>query len=156
MSFKPTPSPNKVNYFKHFPHYFLRPYAGQLHCNEKEFLEKQKSKNCEWMSHPKIAMSEASKAILENWDIVTSSEMFDSDVVNSVNEHINSIHQSLVNLNNKDNTTTKTSKNLWATGCNSLQHSLLLFANFVPCDCWSPTQYLCSKSHEQWNERHPV
>lgn len=48
--FQMSETPKKVSYYSHFPHYFLRPYTGQIKVkSNQEFVTKLNSKNYEWL-----------------------------------------------------------------------------------------------------------
>lgn len=105
MAFKQNTSPTKVTYFKHFPHYFIRPNDAQLQLNQSEFLEKLTPRNCEWMMQPKIALSEAAQALRENWDIIKEAELVDSGICDTFLNIITPIAHSLVNVDTKGKST---------------------------------------------------
>ena len=113
MSFKATPSTNKVTYFKHFPHYFIRPYDAQLQYNQQEFLEKLNPKNCEWMTRPNIALSEAAQALRENWELVKNSNFLHPTVQNDMENLLAPMHQSLTNLDSKDKSSNATNQDVY-------------------------------------------
>ena len=84
----------KSDVFQTFPHYFLRPYDAQLMVNNNEFLEKLSSRNCEWMCRPDFAISEASQAIIENWEIAKGSNFLSEEIEIELEKNIGQIHQS--------------------------------------------------------------
>lgn len=131
MSFKQTP-PNKVTFFKHFPHYFLRPYDAQIHFNQQDFLEKLSARNCEWMTRPKIAMSEAAQALRTNWDIFKGSELIDATTRTTLESIIGPVLPHLANLNSKEKTSNPTEEDVyqvmrWCLSSPDLDTSLSLW-----------------------------
>lgn len=113
MAFKPQPSPNKVNFFKHFPHYFLRPYDAQIHYNEQDFIQNLNAKNCEWTTRPKIAMSEAAEALLVNWEIFKDSELIDDTTRTYFRNILTPVTQNLANLDSKDKSSNPTPEDVY-------------------------------------------
>ena len=106
MTSTPTkPTTSKVTYFRHFPHNFIRPYDGQLQYTEQEYLEKLSTVNCEWLSRPKIAMSECCGAIQDNMAILDNNTVFNDTFMTTVKEVVDPCMASFVALNtkNKDN-----------------------------------------------------
>jgi hypothetical protein len=102
-----------VTYFKHFPHYFIRPYDAQIRYNEQEFLEKLNSKNCEWTMRPKIAISEAAQALQENWDIVKTGNYLEPSVQQQIENLVAPMQQVLTNLNTKDKSSAPSSQDIY-------------------------------------------
>ena len=100
MADSKSPTP-KVYFFKHFPHFFLRPYDAQLHYSEKEFVEKLSPKNCELLTRPKIGMSECAMVIGDNYELVKDSGVFSEEFLASLKNAIDDILPSLHNLNTK-------------------------------------------------------
>lgn len=125
MAFKPTTpyQTNKVTYFKHFPHYFLRPYDAQLLYNQQEFLEKLSPKNCEWLTRPKVAVSEMAEALTKNWEIIQTSTIFDDSVRSQLESIISPIMQNLINLDNKEKSTTPTEQDIYQVLHSSFQNT---------------------------------
>lgn len=113
MSFKPIPSPSKVTYFKHFPHYFLRPYDAQQHYNLQEFLEKLSARNCEWMTRPKVAISEAAQALSENWELVKANNFLEPSIQRQMETLLQPMQQVLSNLDVKQKTTQATNQDVY-------------------------------------------
>lgn len=113
MAFKQNTTPTKVTYFKHFPHYFIRPYDAQLHFNQSEFLEKLTPRNCEWMMRPKIALSEAAQALRENWDIIKDAEVVDSRIRDNILNIMTPIADSLLNVDTKQKSTQATETDIY-------------------------------------------
>ena len=116
LSFRATASPgNKVTYFKHFPHYFLRPYDAQILYNEQEFIGTLNSKNWEWTIRPKIALSEAAQALQENWDIVKTGNYLETSVQEEIENLVAPMQQVLTNLNKKDKSSAPSSQDIYQT-----------------------------------------
>lgn len=113
MSFKQNYSPSKVTYFKHFPHYFIHPYDAQLQYNQQEFLEKLSARNCEWITRPKVALSEAAQALHENWEIVKKSPLLDRTVQNQMESVLEPMHQIFTNLDSKDKSSNATNQDVY-------------------------------------------
>jgi hypothetical protein len=60
-------TPSKVSLFRHFPHYFLRPYDGQKRISgNNEMFDKLNTENYKWLLRPYIAIFESAQAITEN------------------------------------------------------------------------------------------
>lgn len=113
-SFRPSPSSaNKVTYFKHFPHYFLRPYDAQIKYDQQEFMDKLTSKNCEWTTRPKIALSEAAQAIQENWQIVSAGNYLEPLVQQEIENLVAPMQQVLTNLNSKDKSSVSSDQDVY-------------------------------------------
>lgn len=99
--FQPVPT-NKVTFFKHFPHYFVRPYDAQLHYGLYDFVEKLNPKNCEWMMRPNIAMSEAAQALRANWEIIKDGDLINDTARTTIQNLMTPVLQNLANLDSKD------------------------------------------------------
>lgn len=110
---KPVQPINKVTYFKHFPHHFIRPYDAQLLLNQGEFLQKLTPKNCEWLTRPKIAMSEAAQALRQNWEIISGSQLIDAQKKTELEQLIAPMNQSLLSLDTKDKTSVATDQDVY-------------------------------------------
>ena len=106
-------SGNKVTYFKHFPHYFIRPYDGQIHYNQEEFVEKLNAKNCEWTVRPKVALSEAAQALQENWEILKNGDLVRPAVTDTIQNLLAPVEQILSNLNCKDKSSMPNSQDVF-------------------------------------------
>ena len=103
------PTTTKVTYFRHFPHNFIRPYDGQLQYSDQEYIEKLSTVNCEWLSRPKVAMSDCSKAMLDNMAILENNTVFNDTFMTTVKGVVDPCMASFANLNtkNKDNRPTR-------------------------------------------------
>ncbi|EDO30340.1 predicted protein, partial [Nematostella vectensis] len=71
----PSKSPKRVNYFPHFPHYFLRPNKGQPRVTFGEFSKAMNTRNCEWLLRPAVRLSELAQCVNENIDIITNMDI---------------------------------------------------------------------------------
>jgi len=106
-------TPKKVQYYSHFPHYFLRPYKGQQkYVNELEFLSKLNTKNCEMLLRPGIGLSESAQGVVENYQQLQDSNFFKDEVMQMLQSKLN-IMDSLKNLNTDDKSTTPTTNDVY-------------------------------------------
>lgn len=66
-------SPRGVLYFNHFPTDFLRPYSkADPRPDENTIFRRINPKSCEWLTRPKIAMSEFASTITENLELLAT------------------------------------------------------------------------------------
>lgn len=67
--------PTTVNFFRHFPINFLRPYGvADTQMNDEKIFKRLGPVNCEWLLRPHIAMSEFADTITKNMNMLSESE----------------------------------------------------------------------------------
>lgn len=116
-------SPTKVTYFKHFPHYFIRPYDAQILYSETDFVDRLNPKNCEWVTRPQVAMSEFSMAISQNYETLQNNNVFDTDFMNRLDALIQPNLPSFHNLDVKNKTATATNQDIYNVLSSCFDHS---------------------------------
>ena len=104
---------SKVYFFKHFPHYFLRPYDAHIFYDEKQFLDKLNPKNCEWLNRPKIAMSECAMGITENWKLLEENNLFSDEFMVNIRAAVEGLIPNWDNLNSKNPNANPTAQDVY-------------------------------------------
>ncbi|KAK3748527.1 hypothetical protein QZH41_012374 [Actinostola sp. cb2023] len=117
MSAANTPT-KKINFFSHFPHYFIRPYGTQPTTGTLyQFADKLSAKNCEYMLRPHVGLSEAAQGINQNYETITdnaTTTIFTDQTHAILDTIMNELKTPLTALNNRDNTTTATANDVYA------------------------------------------
>ena len=68
-------SPKGVDFFNHFPTNFLRPYSvADPRPDENTVFRRINPKCCEWLTRPKIAMSEFASTMTENLELLAKNK----------------------------------------------------------------------------------
>ena len=121
MSDPKSPS-KKVTFFQHFPHYFVRPYDAQILYTEEEFIDKLNAKNCEWMTRPKVAMSELAMAVTQNQKILEDNEAFSDSFMASVTNLLDPTLESFKRLDVKSKGQAATKQDIYKVLNSCFQH----------------------------------
>ena len=98
----------KPNYNKHFPRSFLLNYREVLkNLPDEKILCRLKEWNCEWLSHPNIAMSEMASTLKDNLDNIRRYKgiVFTDKFVEQIQNFVDPITDSLCRLDSKDRQT---------------------------------------------------
>lgn len=64
-------SPKGAHYFQHFPKNFLRPYGLADPEIKKDVFKRASPLNCEWLTCPKVGLSEFADTITKNFSFLT-------------------------------------------------------------------------------------
>ncbi|EDO31604.1 predicted protein [Nematostella vectensis] len=107
----PAKSPKRVNYFSHFPHYFLRPYKGQPRVTLGEFSKALNTRNCEWMLRPAVALSELAQCVNENLDTITNTDILRN--IEPITDKLQPLQQTFKNLDTTDKQSSATANDIY-------------------------------------------
>lgn len=103
-------SPWAVNYFRHFPTSFLKPYGkAEERLSEDMVLRRLSHINCEWLRRPDFGSSEFAETILQNMSLLSEneSEYINQGKLSEMQGKLSSFLKVLEKMNSKNTTTDK-------------------------------------------------
>lgn len=95
-------TPKAVHYFQHFPSNFLRPYGlADEQPPEEKIFRRVAPLNCEWLTRPKVAISEFADTITSNMTLLSesTSQFLRKSKFSMMQENLSSFLQTLEKFN---------------------------------------------------------